>query len=61
MIGEKVRYKHSSYSTREGVVIEQTQDRVRVQWDREFFKNPDRVYPIRIKTWVAKSRLNQLT
>ena len=53
----KVRYKHSAYSTREGVIIEEKGNRVRVQWVFEIFEKPHRQYPINIKTWVTKSRL----
>jgi hypothetical protein len=56
-VGRTVRYKHSSYSIREGVIIEDAGEKVRVHWNREFFKNPDRNYLISIRTWVTKTRL----
>ena len=59
-LGTKVRYTHSAYSTREGVIIEANENRVKVQWGLETFQNPTRTYQIKIKTWVSKSRIELL-
>jgi hypothetical protein len=58
IIEKKIKYQHSAYSIREGTVIEEAGDKVKVQWEKEFFKNPNREYAIKNKTWVSKNRIH---
>ncbi len=57
-----VRYNYSPRVVREGAVIEETETRARVHWVREFFVGDGdiragKVYPLNVRTWVAKQRL----
>ena len=57
-----VRYNYSPRVVREGTVIEENETRARVHWVREFFVGDGdiragKVYPLNVRTWVAKSRL----
>ena len=57
-----VRYNYSPRVVREGTVIEENEARARVHWAREFFVGDGdiragKVYPLNVRTWVAKSRL----
>jgi hypothetical protein len=57
LVGNKVCYQHSNYIFREGIVIEDAGEKVRVHWNKEFFKNPNTGHLISLQTWVSKSLL----